>query len=190
MTTSVQNWSDGEVNEGWVLEDTGSNGVDIRSSEYATVRSAADALRYLLGGVATRRPRTPSRTLATGTLAEDERAADLGRPPKTTEPPGPRPATTSAIRRARSLRGTGPPPESFTVTGLSPTTLYYFSIKTSDEIPNESVISNVPSASTTGDITAPAAVTDLATGTVTVSSIDLSWTAPRRRRSHRNGDHL
>ena len=32
--------------------------------------------------------------------------------------------------------------ESFTVTGLSETTTYYFAIKTSDEVPNESAISN------------------------------------------------
>jgi len=39
--------------------------------------------------------------------------------------------------------------ESFTVTGLSAETTYYFAIKTSDEVPNESGLSNVPSASTT-----------------------------------------
>ena len=38
--------------------------------------------------------------------------------------------------------------ESFTVTGLSASTTYYFAIKTSDEVPNESAISNVPSAAT------------------------------------------
>jgi subtilisin-like proprotein convertase family protein len=39
VTTSVQNWSDGEANQGWVFIDTTSGGVDIRSSEYATVAS-------------------------------------------------------------------------------------------------------------------------------------------------------
>ena len=38
--------------------------------------------------------------------------------------------------------------ESFTVTGLSPSTTYFFAIKTSDEVPNESAISNVPSVAT------------------------------------------
>ena len=42
--------------------------------------------------------------------------------------------------------------ETFTVTGLSTGTTYYFAIKTSDEVPNESAISNVPSG-TTGDVT-------------------------------------
>jgi len=36
VTTSVQNWSDGEANEGWLLEDTGSGGLQLRSSEYTT----------------------------------------------------------------------------------------------------------------------------------------------------------
>ena len=38
--------------------------------------------------------------------------------------------------------------EAFTVTGLSAGTTYFFAIKTSDEVPNESAISNVPSAAT------------------------------------------
>ncbi len=38
VTTSVQNWSDGELNEGWVFVDTGAstNGANYRSSEHAT----------------------------------------------------------------------------------------------------------------------------------------------------------
>jgi hypothetical protein len=39
--------------------------------------------------------------------------------------------------------------ESFTVTGLSASTTYYFGIKTSDEVPNTSGVSNSPSAATT-----------------------------------------
>ena len=79
--------------------------------------------------------------------------------------PAPQPAGTS---------------QSKVVSGLSPSTLYYFALKTSDEVPNTSSISNVPSLSTTEtpDTTPPAAVTDLATGTVTSSSIAISWTAP------------
>ena len=38
--------------------------------------------------------------------------------------------------------------ESFTVTGLDPNTTYYFAIKTADEVPNWSAISNSPSATT------------------------------------------
>lgn len=39
--------------------------------------------------------------------------------------------------------------ESMTVSGLTDSTTYYFAIKTSDEVPNESTISNVSSATTT-----------------------------------------
>jgi len=39
--------------------------------------------------------------------------------------------------------------ESFTVTGLSPDTTYHFAMKTADEVPNWSELSNVPSATTT-----------------------------------------
>ncbi|MFC1756764.1 fibronectin type III domain-containing protein [Patescibacteria group bacterium] len=70
--------------------------------------------------------------------------------------------------------------ESFTVTGLSPSTTYYFAIKTSDEVPNESAISNVDSLATTAtpDTTAPSAVSDLAASGASNNSIDLDWTAP------------
>ncbi|MCK4735406.1 MAG: Ig-like domain-containing protein [Methanophagales archaeon] len=38
--------------------------------------------------------------------------------------------------------------ETFTVTGLSPSTTYYFALKTADEVPNESPLSNVESGTT------------------------------------------
>jgi len=71
--------------------------------------------------------------------------------------------------------------ESMTVTGLSSVTTYYFAMKTSDEVPNTSALSNVTSSTTTapsGDTTPPAAVTDLALSNPTTSSIDLTWTSP------------
>lgn len=71
--------------------------------------------------------------------------------------------------------------ESMTVAGLSSLTTYYFAIKTSDEVPNTSALSNVTSSATlapSGDTIAPAAVTDLALSNPTTSSIDLTWTAP------------
>ncbi|MBK8231056.1 MAG: fibronectin type III domain-containing protein [Candidatus Eisenbacteria bacterium] len=68
--------------------------------------------------------------------------------------------------------------ETFTVTGLAAGTTYYFALKVADEVPNWSGISNVPSGTTTNpDVTAPAAVTNLATGTLTATSIQLNWTA-------------
>jgi len=70
---------------------------------------------------------------------------------------------------------------SMTVTSLSSSTTYYFAMKTSDEVPNESAISNVISLATSapsGDTTPPAAITDLSASNATLSSIDLTWTAP------------
>ena len=70
--------------------------------------------------------------------------------------------------------------ESMTVTGLAANTTYYFALKTSDEVPNISSISNSPSETTTvaSDSTAPAAVTDLAASSPSNTTIDLDWTAP------------
>ncbi|MDH5639976.1 MAG: DUF2341 domain-containing protein, partial [Nitrospira sp.] len=70
--------------------------------------------------------------------------------------------------------------ESFTVTGLTPNTTYYFAIRTLDEVPNWSGISNSPNATTSNtDVTPPAAITDLSTiGTPSSGSISLSWTSP------------
>jgi len=81
--------------------------------------------------------------------------------------------------------------ETFTVTGLNSSTAYYFAIKTADEVPNWSDISNSPTRATsagggggggggtaTTDSTPPAAITDLAVSGVTSSSITLTWTAP------------
>ena len=69
--------------------------------------------------------------------------------------------------------------ETFTVTGLSPITTYYFALKTADEVPNWSVLSNVDSKQTqaTADATPPAAVSDLAATTATSNLVTLTWTA-------------
>ncbi len=70
--------------------------------------------------------------------------------------------------------------QNMTITGLSPSTTYYFAIETADEVPNWSALSNVPSGTTTAaaDTTPPAAVSNLATSSPTASSITLTWTAP------------
>jgi hypothetical protein len=81
--------------------------------------------------------------------------------------------------------------QTFTVTGLTSSTSYYFAIKTADEVPNWSGLSNVRNgitSSTTGggggagpivtDNTAPAAITNLAVSGVTADSATLTWTAP------------
>ncbi len=86
-------------------------------------------------------------------------------------------ATQATGEPAPQLPGSA---EAFTVTGLTPNTTYYFAVKTLDEGGNAAAISNVVSA-TTGppDLTAPAAITDLAAAVGSASgSVDLTWTAP------------
>jgi len=53
--------------------------------------------------------------------------------------------------------------DSVTVTGLAPLTLFYFAIKTGDEVPNWASVSNVISVTTLGDpdVLPPAPITDL-----------------------------
>ena len=84
-----------------------------------------------------------------------------------------------------ATRATGVPapqsvgsPESFTVTGLTPGTLYYFAIKTADEVPNWSSVSNIVSQSTTPEQTAPATIATITTSAPTQTSLTLNWTAP------------
>lgn len=67
--------------------------------------------------------------------------------------------------------------ESFTVTGLSENTTYYFAIKTADEVPNWSAISNIANGTTNPEQTPPDAVADLQIDGATASSVTLSWTA-------------
>lgn len=69
--------------------------------------------------------------------------------------------------------------ESITIENLNESTTYYFAIKTSDEVPNESGLSNVLSASTTGDLTPPSAIDDLQANSGTNNGeLTLSWHAP------------
>src|SRR6185436_2689049 len=70
--------------------------------------------------------------------------------------------------------------ESMTVSGLAAGATYYFAMKTEDEVPNVSGLSNVASGATDvpPDVTPPDAVADLLTTTTTTSAITLTWTAP------------
>jgi hypothetical protein len=69
--------------------------------------------------------------------------------------------------------------QSVIVTGLAPATTYYFSIKTGDDVPNWSLISNLASKTTAAapDTIRPAPVVTLAVTGVTDSTAALSWTA-------------
>jgi hypothetical protein len=68
--------------------------------------------------------------------------------------------------------------ETFTVTGLEPSRIYYFAIKTADEIPNWSGLSNSASGVTNAETTPPATVANLGAGNETENSVSLTWTAP------------
>lgn len=68
--------------------------------------------------------------------------------------------------------------ETFTVTGLTPGTTYYFAIKTADEAGNWSPMSNVVSSATDNETNAPATIADLTAILPTENSLTLIWTAP------------
>lgn len=74
-------------------------------------------------------------------------------------------------------------PETLLVFGLAADTTYYFGIKTADEVPNWSGISNIATGRTdTGltipDFIPPAAITDLRVTDAGFTFIELSWTVP------------
>jgi hypothetical protein len=72
-----------------------------------------------------------------------------------------------------TIRGTD---TSYSVSGLTEQTTYYFKIKAFDEVPNNSSFSNMTSA-TTPDVTPPAVPTGLNVTNATVHSLTLSWEA-------------
>ncbi|KAF0192650.1 MAG: Ig-like domain-containing protein [Gammaproteobacteria bacterium] len=65
----------------------------------------------------------------------------------------------------------------YTVTALTPLTIYYFAIRTRDEVPNISALSNVAST-TTLEAVPPSTISNLAAVTTGEGSVQLSWTAP------------
>ncbi len=67
--------------------------------------------------------------------------------------------------------------ESRSITGLGGDTTYYFALKTYDEAPNNSTMSNVPSG-TTLDGVAPGAISNLAAIAPGDDRVNLTWTAP------------
>jgi len=74
--------------------------------------------------------------------------------------------------------GTSGVTDSMRVRGLTPLTTFYFLIRAADEVPNWSGFSNLATKTTSGDLTAPAAVADLTVTTRTGNSITVRWTAP------------
>lgn len=70
--------------------------------------------------------------------------------------------------------------DTFLVTGLSPTTAYYFALKTADVEGNwstKSIIASAPTTAVTDDVP-PATVTDLVASASTTNAVTLTWTAP------------
>lgn len=72
--------------------------------------------------------------------------------------------------------------QGFTVTGLAASHTYYFALKTADEVPNWSGLSNVASGSTLPpappDTIPPAAIADLTVSSAGPGSATLEWTVP------------
>lgn len=67
--------------------------------------------------------------------------------------------------------------DSMRVRGLAPLTTYYFMVRTGDEVPNWAGYSNLAQKSTSGDVTAPAAISTLAITSVGTTSLTLRWTS-------------
>jgi len=69
--------------------------------------------------------------------------------------------------------------QSVVVTGLNPGTTYYFNLKTADDVPNWSLVSNPVSKTTAAapDTIRPFAIANLGVSSVTDTTATLSWTA-------------
>lgn len=92
------------------------------------------------------------------------------------------PITADNWSSAQRLAGVGAPQpsgslESYDIAGLNSGTDYYFALKTADEVPNWSGISNVVNAQTVAVNLPPGAIADLSGSNPTTSSVTLSWTA-------------
>jgi len=94
------------------------------------------------------------------------------------------PITAANFAAATRFLGTPTPTgpgttQNVVVTGLTPATLYYFAIKTADDVPNWSLLSNVVSktTATAPDTIRPYAVANVSVTAVTDSTALLSWTA-------------
>jgi len=93
-------------------------------------------------------------------------------------------AITAANFASRSFITTEPAPtgpgttQSMTINGFSPGRSYYLAMKTSDEMPNWSLISNVLLFTTPTDGTPPAAIADLGGYLTSGTAFIVNWTAP------------
>lgn len=69
--------------------------------------------------------------------------------------------------------------QTVTVTGLTPSTQYWFALKVGDDVPNWSGVSNIISRTTLAapDVTRPFAIANVAVNSVTDTTATLGWTA-------------
>ncbi|MEW6610274.1 MAG: fibronectin type III domain-containing protein [Patescibacteria group bacterium] len=75
--------------------------------------------------------------------------------------------------------------ETFTVSGLTPTTTYWFALRTVDEAGNTSALSNNASTTTPPDMNAPT-ITGVAVTDITTTSARISWLTDERATSQVN----
>jgi len=94
------------------------------------------------------------------------------------------PITAATFASATRFLGTPTPTapgttQSVVISGLLPATTYYFALKTGDDVPNWSLISNVVSKTTSSapDTIRPFAVGNVSVSSVTDSTALLTWTA-------------
>ena len=68
--------------------------------------------------------------------------------------------------------------ETLLVTGLNPGTAYYFTLRSADEVPNWSSLSNVAAVATGGETIPPSRIDDLTVDSVSSTVVTLRWAAP------------
>ncbi len=190
-TSLVEGWVSGTItNNGLLLKVTDESSGEMRYRaenystaserpqlvvEYTTDTTAPAAVTDLAAGSATTSSLTltwtaPGDDGSTGTAA----SYDIRYSTSTIDDSNWASATQVTGEPTPSIAGTG---ESMVVSGLSQTTTYYFAIKTSDEVPNVSALSNVASGTTASpgttlyiDLQDPSATTASGYSAVTYSN--------------------
>ena len=82
---------------------------------------------------------------------------------RVSDPPAPRPGNSVEVH---------------VVKGLTAGSTHHFALKTRDEVPNESPVSNSDYGTTLGEVAPPSRVTDLLVDAVSDTEFRLTWTAP------------
>ncbi len=188
VTSYVQAWANGTPNYGFCTYDSGMNyTVQYSETTQGATYQPVLCIDYDQHG-------TPAAVTNLATTAPDWFKLTLTWTAPTANPSGPvsrydmRMSTTSitddaSFNAATQLTGVQTPAapgtaESFTVTGLSASTTYYFAMKSYDVINTVSAMSNVASGTTIPlDVVPPAQITTLAAPNVKPNYAVLTWTA-------------